>query len=95
MPRWGLRPSSAQEKRIVQLPYAIRARGRKLLEGGRARETGRWARAQVRGGAGPRAAMARQGGTEGAGSGKKKERKEMVTDRWGRAEGMTEKDGND
>jgi hypothetical protein len=39
--------------------------------------------------------MARQGGTEGAGSGKKKERKEMVTDRWGRAEGMTEKDGND
>jgi hypothetical protein len=69
------------------------ARGKKLLEGGRARETGRWAHVRVRGGAGPRAAMARRGGTEGAGAGKKKEKKEMVTDRWGRAGGMSEKEG--
>jgi hypothetical protein len=75
----------------VQPLGAILARGRKLLEGGRARETGRWARARVRGGAGPRAATARRGGTEGAGAWKKKEKKEMVTDRWGRAGGMTEK----
>jgi hypothetical protein len=67
------------------------ARGEKLLEGGRARETGRWAR--VRGGAGPRAATARRGGTEGAGVRKKKGRKGMVTDRWGRVEGMTGKEG--
>jgi hypothetical protein len=60
------------------------ARGKKLLEGGRARESGRWARVRVRGGAGPRAATARRGGTEGAGVGKKKGRKEMVTDRWDR-----------
>jgi hypothetical protein len=77
----------------VQPPYAIRARGRKLLEGGRTWETGRWAHARVRGGAGPRAATARRSGTKEAGAGKKKERKEMVTDRWGRAEGMTEKEG--
>jgi hypothetical protein len=67
------------------------ARGKKLLEGGRARETGRWAR--VRGGARPRAAAARRGGTEGAGMRKKKGRKGMVTDKWGRAEGMTGKEG--
>jgi hypothetical protein len=30
-----------------------------------------------------------------SGTRKKKEKKEMVTDRWGRAEGMTEKEGND
>jgi hypothetical protein len=68
------------------------ARGKKLLEGGRARETGRWARVRVRGGVGPRAATARRGGKEGAGVGKEKGRKEMVTDRWGQAEGMTEKE---
>jgi hypothetical protein len=28
-----------------------------------------------------------------SGTRKKKEKKEMVTDRWGRAEGMTEKEG--
>jgi hypothetical protein len=39
--------------------------------------------------------MARRGGTEGAGAGKKKEKKEMVTDRWGQAEGMTENRRND
>jgi hypothetical protein len=76
----------------VQPLGAILARGRELLEGGCAGETGRWARAWLRGGAGPRTAMARRGGTEGAGTGKKKGRKEMVTDRWGRAEGMTEKE---
>jgi hypothetical protein len=46
-----------------------------------------------RGGAGPHAATARRGGKERTGAGKKKGRKEMVTDRWGRAEGMTEKEG--
>jgi hypothetical protein len=70
------------------------ARGKKLLEGGRARETGRWARVRVRGGAGPRAVMARRGGTEGAGMGKKKGRKEMVTDRWDRTT-RRESCGND
>jgi hypothetical protein len=70
------------------------ARGKKLLEGGHARETGRWARVQVRGGAGPRAATARQGGTEGAGVRKKKGRKEMVTDRWDRTT-RRESNGND
>jgi hypothetical protein len=30
------------------------------------------------------------GGTERTGAKKKKERKEMVTDRWGQAKGMTE-----
>jgi hypothetical protein len=61
---------------------------------GRRERTGdwRWARARFRGGAGPRTATARRGGTEGAGAGKKKEKKEMVTDRWGRAGGMTEKE---
>jgi hypothetical protein len=76
----------------VQPLGAILARERKLLEGRRARETSRWARARVRGGAGPCPATARRGGIERAGAGKKKERKEMVTDRWGRAEGMTEKE---
>jgi hypothetical protein len=70
------------------------ARGKKLLEGGRAQETGRWARVRVRGGAGPRAATARQGGIEGAGMGKKKGRKEMVTDRWDRTT-RRESCGND
>jgi hypothetical protein len=70
------------------------ARGKKLLEGGRARETGRWARVRVRGGAGPRAATARRGGTEGAGVRKKKGRKEMVTDRWDRTT-RRESCGND
>jgi hypothetical protein len=69
------------------------ARGKKLLEGGRARETGRWARVRVRGGAGPCAATARRGGTEGAGVGKKG-RKEMVTDRWDRTT-RRESYGND
>jgi hypothetical protein len=35
------------------------------------------------------------GGTERTGAEKKKERKEMVTDRWGQAEGMTENRRND
>jgi hypothetical protein len=60
----------------VQPLGAMLARGKKLLEGGRARETGRWARARVRGGVGPRAVTAQLGGTEGAGARKKKERRE-------------------
>jgi hypothetical protein len=35
------------------------------------------------------------GGTERTGAEKKKERKEMVTDRWGQAEGMTKNRRND
>jgi hypothetical protein len=35
------------------------------------------------------------GGTEGTGAEKKKERKEMVTNRWSQAEGMTENRRND
>jgi hypothetical protein len=35
------------------------------------------------------------GGTRRTGVEKKKERKEMVTDRWGQAEGMTENRKND
>jgi hypothetical protein len=35
------------------------------------------------------------GGTERTGAEKKKERKEMVTNRWGQAEGMTENRKND
>jgi hypothetical protein len=52
----------------MQSLSTILARGRKLLEGGCARETG---------------------------AGKRKEKKEMVTDRWGQAEGMTENRRND
>jgi hypothetical protein len=51
------------------------ARGKKFLEGGRARETGRWARVRVRGGAGPRAVTAQRGGTEGAGVRRRREGK--------------------
>jgi hypothetical protein len=67
----------------------------KEASGGRAR-TGDWPMGSCSGAgwSGSRAATARRGGTEGAGTGKK-ERKAMVTDRWGRAEGMTEKEGND
>jgi hypothetical protein len=79
----------------VQPLGVILARGKKLLEGGRARATGRWARARLRGGAGPRTATARRGGIEEAGVAKKKERKGMVTDRWGQVEGMTENRRND
>jgi hypothetical protein len=55
----------------VQPLSVILAQGKKLLEGGRTRGTGRWARAQVPGGAGPQVAIAQRGGTEGAGARKK------------------------
>jgi hypothetical protein len=71
--------------------------GARLLEGEGAGEAGQWASSvRTGGGAGPRAARERPGrwrrNIENRCTRKKKEKKEMVTDRWGQTGGMTEKE---
>jgi hypothetical protein len=68
-----------------------RALGARLLEGEGAGETGQWASSMLTGGSEGAAGTAEEG--QGRSGMRKKKERRRAADRWGRAEGMTEKEG--